>query len=114
LTDWIAQAGANCIIAKVTVPPVIASTQIVTGATGASQVTQRLQLSILSTGLLAGAVADIGETSGLQGGTDRRGSTAVFAISINAGTVQLFSDEGLLATFSYSGYVGSIVAHAIG
>ena len=91
LSDWLAQAGENSIIAQVDVPvtnPSPTSAQVIAGTDNAS-FTGRLWLGITQSGQVGGGCGANNSTQHF-GSADLRGTTVVIAISINGSIVKLF------------------------
>ena len=87
LTDMLASAAANFIVAKITVPATLAGLQIIAGASGASA--NRIYLSINTAGQLCAGVGSHVATF-LVGSQDLRGQTVVVGLTLNGSTVKLF------------------------
>jgi len=88
LTGYLAQAGANCIIAYVDVPATLAATQVVAGASGASA--NRVFVAFNTSGQLCAGVGSDSTTT-VVGTTDWRGQTVVVALSFDGTTVNLYA-----------------------
>lgn len=97
LTGYTAGAGANFIVAKVTVPASISANPVFLGAATAAN---RCHMGVDSTtGQLR---IGLGSQLATVGTTDRRGQTVVFGISWN-GTTARFYDGGTLIENAQSG-----------
>lgn len=92
LTGYMAGAGANFVVAKVSVPATLASAQFIAGATGAGAL-PAFVLGFNTSGLLVGGVGtqSINVIVGSSG--DLRGTTAVVGISFDGTTVKLFANS---------------------
>ena len=88
LTGYLAQNGANFIVAYVDVPASIPATQVVAGASGAAA--NRCFLAFNTSGQLCGGVGS-NSTSTILGTTDWRGQTVVVGLSFDGSTVKLFA-----------------------
>lgn len=87
LTNYFASAGANFIVAKITVPATLSGLQIFAGASGASA--NRIYLAINSVGQLCAGVG--GQVATVIVGTqDLRGQEVVVGLTMNGSTVKLF------------------------
>lgn len=105
LTSYNAGSGANFIVALVTVPAVIASTQIIAGAQDATPT--GISLSVSTTGRLGGRAGTSSLTN--LGTTDFRGTEAVVGITVDGSTVRLLgSTTALEYEASYTGATNSI------
>lgn len=89
LTGYVAQAGANCIIAKVQVPASLAATQIIAGAQGSGA--NRYFLGFDTSGRLIGGVGSDDETV-IKGSNDLRGLSVTVGLSFDGTTVKLFEE----------------------
>ncbi|MEZ0212422.1 MAG: hypothetical protein ACAH27_05660 [Xanthobacteraceae bacterium] len=87
LTNYLALAGANCMVARVTVPASLAGTQIIAGASGTN--VNRFQIGINATGRLCAGVGSDATTT-IVGTNDLRGQTLVVGLSLDGSTVRLF------------------------
>jgi len=90
LTTFLAQNGANSIIAKVTVPASLAAAQVISGSSGSGA--NRCFLAVDTGGLLCGGVGSDSTTT-IKGTTDLRGLTVVVGLSFDGTTVKLFVEE---------------------
>jgi len=88
LTGYLAQNGANFIVAYVDVPATLAATQVVAGASGAAA--NRCFLAFNTSGqLCAGVGSD--STATIVGTTDWRSQSVVIGLSFDGSTVKLFA-----------------------
>ncbi len=88
LTAYLAQSGANFIVAYVDVPATLAATQVVAGASGAAA--NRCFLAFNTSGqLCAGVGSD--STATIVGTTDWRSQSVVVGLSFDGSTVKLFA-----------------------
>jgi len=90
LTPFLAQNGANSIIAKVTVPASLAATQVIAGSSGSGA--NRCFLGVNTSGQLCGGVGSDSTTT-IVGTTDLRGLTVVVGLTFDGTTVKLFVEE---------------------
>lgn len=88
LTVLNAGSGANCLVAVVTVPVTLATTQVVVGTQGSSN--GRLWLGIDTSGRVCGGVGTQSEST-IVGTSDLRGSTVCIGLSADGTTVRLFA-----------------------
>lgn len=89
LTDWFAQAGANCIIAQVTVPASLgAQDQFILGADEGTGPKFRIGLQA-STGRV---VVSLGGTVAYIFGSDLRGQAAIIGIGCDGANVTCFAN----------------------
>jgi len=88
LTSYVAQNGANFIVAYLDVPASIPATQVVAGASGSSA--NRCFLAFNTSGQLCAGVGSDSTTT-IVGTTDWRGQTAVVGLSFDGATVKLFA-----------------------
>lgn len=95
LTEYLAQAGANCIIAKLTVPATLAATQVICGASGAGA--NRCYLAVNTSGQLCGGVGSDDEAT-IKGSNDLRGQTVYVGLAFDGTTVRLFEETAEVYT----------------
>lgn len=95
LTAYLAQSGANFIVAYLDVPATLAATQVICGASGSAA--NRCFLAFNTSGQLCGGVGS-DSTSTILGATDWRGHTVVVALSFDGTTVNLYA--GAAAEYS--------------
>lgn len=88
LTAYVAQNGANFIVAYLDVPATLAATQVICGASGSAA--NRCFLAFNTSGQLCGGVGS-DSTSTILGTTDWRGQTVVVALSFDGTTVKLYA-----------------------
>ena len=86
LTDWTAQAGANCIIAQISVPAVISAIQTFTGA----QTSDRFRFEIGTNGVLAAALGPTGYAA--ASGGDLRNQQVIVGLSWDGAVARLFEN----------------------
>lgn len=91
LTDWFAQAGANCIIAQVVVPAAIAANQVIAGS---QEVNGRWWVGISTAGKLRIGIGDSFFEVG--NGADLRGTSAIVAISSNGTVRRIYENANTL------------------
>jgi len=96
LTDWFAQAGANCIIFLGTPPAGLSSLGLVAGVSGASGA-ERFFVGFDAGGLLVGGVGG-NSVVNIKGAIDRRGQRTFGAIVCNGSTVRLI--DGMEQVYS--------------
>lgn len=96
LTDWLAQAGANCILAKISAPASIAATQVIAGHLDSATTYCMLGLSA------AGTVRIAVGSNVANYGPDIRGQSAVVGVSFNAGSGKVFVNDSDF-DFTYTG-----------
>lgn len=89
LTDWFAQAGANCIIAHVMVPTSISSTQIIAGANEASDF-NAIRVGLTNTGVFRVTGAGPGN---FDGTTDVRGQSVIVALSASSSGSMIYLND---------------------
>ena len=99
LSGYTAGAAANFLVAKVTIPASVPSSQVIAGVTSGSG---RFYVGVNTSGQVGGGAGDLA-TSGLFGGADLRGRTVVVGISADAGVVRLFADGALITETAYTG-----------
>lgn len=85
LTDWFAQAGANCIIAQVTVPATLSGTHVIAGTNSGGS--DRWNIRLDSIGRVYGGVGDLPAISLL---VDLRGLSAFIALGCDNSAAILF------------------------
>lgn len=111
LTGYTAGAGANFIVAKVTVPASLATFQFVAGARQAG--IERFALGFDNVGFVTGAVGNNTVTT-IVGNTDRRGQTVVVGITCNGSTVRLFDVNAVAYEAAQSGAPTTATAFRLG
>lgn len=87
LTGYMAGAGANFIVAKVTIPASIPATQVIAGSWSVGVATDAAYLALATNGQLRRGVG----TSAASSGPDLRGTTADIGISWNGATIRAFA-----------------------
>lgn len=98
LSDWFAQAGANCIIAQVTVPATLATTQVFAGSSGSAG-TNRIWMAITTGGNIQSSVFGGVDTTIP---TDYRGQSIVVAVSLTGTQVQVFAENAASTVNNYT------------
>lgn len=96
LSTYYAAAGANFIVAAISVPATLAAVQVIAGASGSAA--NRTFLAIDTSGRVCAGVGSDSTTVHV-GTTDLRGTDVVVALSYDGGTVRLFAGAAL----EYSG-----------
>lgn len=86
LTDWFAQAGANCIIAQVTVPAALSTSQVIGGSNTVT--TSRFYLGVGTAGQLIGGAGDLSPSAAI----DLRGAVAVLALTMSSAEAKMFAN----------------------
>jgi hypothetical protein len=89
LTPFLAQNGANFIVARALVPASISAAQVIAGASGAAA--NRCFLAIDTSGRVCGGVGSDSTTT-IVGTSDLRGTDVVVGISLDGTTVKLFAN----------------------
>ena len=92
LTGYVAGAGANFMVAKVTVPASIPGTQIIAGAFQTA-INGHFTLGVSSGGQVRAACG----TGLISAGPDLRGRQVVIGISTNGSTERIFADGALIS-----------------
>lgn len=90
LTAYLAAAGANFVVARVSVPSSLAALQVIAGASGSSA--NRTFLGIDTSGRVCGGVGS-DSTGTIVGAADLRNSEAVVGLSYDGTDVRLFAGE---------------------
>ena len=110
LSDWLFGAGANCIVAQVTVPAVLSTGCFIAGVIGASA--GRFRLGVLASGLLQ---AGVGDQTVFPGATmDVRGQTVVVGLTASGGTARIFAGSTQQSSVAYTGAAATNVAAMFG
>lgn len=110
LTGYVAGAGANFIVAKVTVPGSISANPAFLGAADAGPTNRCHMGADSTTGQLR---IGLGSQLATVGTVDRRGQTVVFGMSWNGTTVRLY-DGGLLIEGAQSGSSTTVTPFRLG
>ena len=111
LTGYLAGAGANFIVARVTVPASISANQVIAGASGGA--TGRTFVSIDTAGRPSGGVGNNG-VGVIVGASDLRNSEAIIGVSYDGNNVRLFANAAQEYTGAQSGTPITSVGYAIG
>lgn len=109
LTDWFAQAGANCILAQITVPAVISATQVIAMSRQAAG--NRLSLGLTTAGLVEASVGGLFLTIP---GLDLRGRSAVVGMCCDGTTLRLFAEDQMAETAQGANVPNTVVPFRIG
>lgn len=99
LTDWLAQAGANCLFVRATVPATVSATQVMLGAQDAGA-TNRFWLGVTTGGL---PYCGLGASATQIAGYDIRGREVVFGVTCNGSTIRVYLDGALILSQSQNG-----------
>lgn len=92
ISDWVAGAGMNCILAQVNVPASISATQVIAGALNAANIAH---LGIITSGNIRAA---IGGASYDSAGVDVRGTDCVIGWSADGSGYRLFRDGAVVGS----------------
>ena len=111
LTSYVAQNGANFIVAYLDVPASIPATQVVAGASGSSA--NRCFLAFNTSGQLCAGVGSQSTTT-VVGTTDWRGQTVVVGLSLDGSTVKLFAGSAEEYTAAQAGTPTTSIPFRVG
>lgn len=112
LTGYTAGAGANFIVARVTIPVSLAETQIIAG-TLSQPPTQACFVGVNASGILVGGVGLQSFTT-IVGSGDLRGAAVVIGISFDGSTVKLFANGAEVYSAAQSGLPSGAVPFRVG
>lgn len=100
LTDWLAQAGANCVIAQVTFPLTVPAPQVFVGSSDADT-SNRVWMQITATGTIQGTVN--GGSFAAPPAGDLRGTPAIVALSMSGASAFAYANDAVSSEVLYTG-----------
>lgn len=110
LTDWLAQAGANCIVLQASVPATLATMLIIAGAQDASS-TNKFWLGVNVNGFL---ICGLGPNTMTVSATDNRGTDVVMALTCDGTTVKVFVNNAETYSSAQVGVPTTVTALRLG
>jgi hypothetical protein len=111
VSDWMASAGANCILALVNVPVDISSLRVIAGLSGAAS--GRFYVGIDGSGRVCGGLGDEANTI-VVGTGDVRGGIAFISLSTTGTDYMLVGNDTVRKTGTQAGALNTAVAAALG